>query len=1385
MEDENDLGYDELFKSLQDIIEPPKKTPKYSGMGTLASQMTSTYRGENTGFGQSKFDEGMNWDVSVDDSDVQGSINEYRAQNQGWGSKAAAGIARTGVKAALEVAKMPGYLVGAAGAIVAKEGEGWETAVNNGWVKAINNLNEDINTDVLPVYVKKAVEEGNLWDNISSVDFWATDGADGIGFIASMLVPGAVFKTLGLGQKAMGMTAKGLSMVKGESKLAGAVRTLGDGLKAEQFDVAGTAMANTYMEASAEAGGAMENFEEQKDKFIENQFNSYVNQGLTFEEANIKAEEDFKTQKATLGRDVFVSNVAILAVPNMIQSKMIWGKAGGKALTAIEEPSVLAKIGNRGKNVLGATISEGFVEEGGQSTVENMFTNKAKQNKLKTDDINFTIGELADNYLDTISSTDGQKAMFLGAFLGGGMSAYHGAKSDITDRKQTNELLTLTDSEVNNFNKIVETDTYKRDTNGDIVYNYNNQPQHDPVKVVEMAKALQFTEQENARFEKAVQDGNIDVVDEIKERAVTQLITPFITQGEMGIQALEQYLTESQKAEDIAPEDKAKSKERTKEVIEQAKYMQTQYQNYQDFSRNLINLDTSKGSKEEITAQYNKLADIYINLKGNEFAQNKKLQKLNKQRQELLNDIGKQNDIIPEINPDFIEGTTEDIYKNKREEVDPRIKLLNDKIEATENNLKLIDKVVNEEIWNADKVNKAYDKKLRENKQIRDKEAEQAKLESVIEEINAPTTVSTEQVKEIVDNNPDVVSNPVVANIINKKIDEINTQESIDEFDKKQDKHDDNALEQDINPTTGVNPEVVNNTDNSLDEGTQSIEDSQTEEVDENDNVIYVDPKDYETIEDSSKNQGAARIISTYQSTGEPIKGLESFVEYERTSRDKTKDKVTFGLGDITNLEIEDIYSKFQNNENLSKQDILDLENNLPIKVILSNKDTSASSFLDAMTSKSPEIVARETLPLRKAIVAALIANKGSFEGIEGKVDKQFPGQLKMDVMVSAKNDIKSLDVFKGMTEDQKITYFQNNTVYTNWKGETLSTKTGEVVDGPQFVKGNPQSHKGEVFLKVPMNNSKPFWLKLNVNTLSEQKANSLFELMLIKFQLSNEPSIDELEQYLITNDYTELLYSIQDEINLIKTNEPLRIDRTVNKLIDILIHNGNQNIKTKFNIDFTGSQVEVGTLFGKLNDTPDVHTITAEQLTADPEFYRPQFIKFFQYKRQNVLFKHGDSASFNTKDYVKYLLNESNPVLTTNAIVNEPTFQGYSNIYLNQNVTNNGQVISQITQPEKVDAFGKDNPTLLGAIDTTEIDDMLTKVNEEPLTIKSKRQELLDEFESIKETRDYSTRLVKMVQSSNGKLTLADVRLGAEYIIDKMIEYSLPIEGNEIKKDC
>lgn len=1173
-------------------------------------------------------------------------LNEIRAQNQPIFDKAAAGVGRIGTKAISEIAKMPGVIGGIIAAPFAEEGQGMETAFNNQWIKSISQFNEDVNAELLPVYVKKAVSEGNLWDNISSIDFWATEGADGIGFIASMFAPGAVLKSLNLGQKILGTTAKGLSMVNGEAKLAGAARTLeGLGINANKIDMAGITMANTLFESGSEAGSAMESFQKDLDR------------RLASGEIDQFQYEELQTQKAKLGRDIFVSNLAILLIPNAIQTKMIWGKGVGSQLVK-DTPSLMTKVANRGKNVLGALGSEGFLEEGLQSTVETMFSNKAKRGEL-TDDMSqdFNVSELVSNYIDTLNTTEGQKAIFLGGVLGGGMSAYQGGKSDIATRKQTQDVLSLAEEKVGVFNRINETDVYKRDENGDVVYNYNNQPQYDPVKVRDVAKALEYTEQQSQLFDQAIQEGNTQVIQTLKNEAINQLITPFINKGELGIQALSQYLDTTLKTEEIAGNEDAKALK--SKIIEQATYMQDQLNTYKDFSKSLINLNNPDATEQDIADYYNRLGDVYINLKGSEYFQKGELKKLNTQKTKLLKDLG-DTEISTELNPDYIEGKDEEIYKFNRKPVDSRVKLLNDQIEEVNKKLSEIDKIINDEIWNDEKVNKSFNKRVEENNKLREQAS--AENEAIVNQA-AETIANATTVDEL--KNLPKTNTP--ADTVVKKQAEAKKAEIIEAEEIK------NAEE--INTATQEDNDFNNVTTYSDLTGTEGspVTDELTPE--DNDNSTA---EEIEKVKNEEVLAGkGAQVISSYlkddergqYKSGETIPFMFTqygpYLEYEKTPIDKSGKEVGFEIntnpGPNKNLNIA--------LQMLEKKDFSNpafLISYLPINVVFEKgikaptETRRASGKLDAKKDKDGKdqfYINPATEILRTHIVNHLI-NGGSISDIKTTIQDQYKGLLKVDDNRLANNNILELDGVPNLK------YVRDNLYVVDSFGNLKNIQTGKT---KPFSNGKVKSNaKGEIYLEIPQANGKPFPLKLNIKKINESEAVLLYEIY--KEIITNEKSLNTTISETNPELQEAILTSFEAELNIIGGNKN---DIKLQEIVDLLIYQSD-NIKSRM-------QIENGVLYFGENEA-NIDTIEESQNAI---------INYLVDSKRHQIKINPKFATDNTKtnlksnsaDYLKYLID--NNILTTNAVINEPTFQGYTNIYLNTGIIINNQVKSKIEKVE------------------------------------------------------------------------------------------------------
>jgi hypothetical protein len=645
------------------------------------------------------------------DLNAEDPYNELRAANQSGAAQLGLGLLRAGSKAAQEISKLPGVIGGAAQATIENtqdlisgkdEHSFIDTTFNNSWIKTIDEIGEKINTDVLPVYTAKAVKEGNLWDNISSTSFWATDGADGLGFIIGMMAPGAIFEYVGLGSKLISAASQSQRLAKitsmsGKAEQAvSALKTMG--VTGKTIDSGLAVMGNTLFEAGAEAKSVGDDLDRKKDEFMTRRIaeiksnlaktynvnepeliqgpvrmvrnpdgtQSMSSPGLV-PNPNYKnldqialeqAEGEFKEQRGLAMRNTFVSNVGILLGPNAMMHKAIWGKAAQRfEKTAEQGIKGVAKRGGKMLERWGkAGASEGLWEEGSQTTVENMYVNKAMKGSLGKDGLegfvdDFNIGDFAKEYVNTLTSVEGQKAIFLGGALGGPMMSYQGRKEDVANRKRTNEVLDGIDKQITHFNNIFDNDIYQKNEDGSFKYKKDDQGNDtterlfDNKAVAKMAKDLNYTEQQSAMFDFAVKMGNTDVVEKLKQDAIFNLVLPSIHNGEMGIQALEQQLKENSKFQELVERDaKADNKDKTKEFVQQtletAKYLQKQNEKFGDFSRDVIDLTHPTATQKQKDDFINKLNASYLNSKHQLRQNETKLKALEDKRQAIFDELG-------------------------------------------------------------------------------------------------------------------------------------------------------------------------------------------------------------------------------------------------------------------------------------------------------------------------------------------------------------------------------------------------------------------------------------------------------------------------------------------------------------------------------------------------------------------------------------------------------------------------------------------------------------------------------------------------------------------------------------------------------------------------
>tara|TARA_R110000850_G_scaffold84920_2_gene182267 strand:- start:13368 stop:18326 length:4959 start_codon:yes stop_codon:yes gene_type:complete len=553
--------------------------------------------------------------LSYTDSSID--LDEVRAERQSAFNKTMTGVGRVGVKVAAEIAKMPG-MIGGLALSPFTEGPAIETMFNNAWVRTIEDANQYVNNEALPVYIKNSVKNGNIIDNLTSMDFWATEGADGIGYIASMFVPGAALKGMGAGRALM-KTASKISKIgsKADDVFLGAQKaqkTLSN-LKVTESgaDMFNATVANTFFEAGAEAGGAMRAYEAQQ---------------LEKLESGEITKEDFEANKekqAALGRDIFWSNVGILIGPNMVASKILYGAKKGKSgMNAFRNEAGEFSIDGvkkgavkQGGEYLGefgkGFAREGFWEEAMQSSVEHKFMNQA--NGIDT--------SLMDSYLHTLSSVDGQKAIALGGILGGPMNVYSKYKNDKATEKRRSELMPHMESMLELFtlgtDKLftINKETGERDINEKYAEKYGEEIKK--IQAVDaIFNAVQAYEEETG--EKA--PANVTAIAKVAQnRLTTAFVMPFAMQGEQGIQILKEALEQEgalidkvEKANSVLGQNESVDSTIAK-IITQAELMQKDYDQSKEYLRYFTPIKTTSENQEALGAFYSQLNNLEVTKK--------------------------------------------------------------------------------------------------------------------------------------------------------------------------------------------------------------------------------------------------------------------------------------------------------------------------------------------------------------------------------------------------------------------------------------------------------------------------------------------------------------------------------------------------------------------------------------------------------------------------------------------------------------------------------------------------------------------------------------------------------------------------------------------------
>lgn len=541
----------------------------------------------NTDYGNSKYDEPNLRKEDIESGDYQ----LMRGENQNGFAQLGLGVLRAASKAGVEALKSPAYLysLGEWG-IRNAMGEDFtlDKALDNAVLKSLESVEESIK-DQIPVYKSLKAEQGGLLDNIMSTSFWASEGADGLGYLLGMMGPGAALKAV---------------------NLAGKISKLGVGVKtANNIELGTQTLLNTFIESGAEAKGVIDRLDAEFNDILNPDSPNY--NPINPKTGDIWTEEEINEAKATAGRETLFANFGILLLPNLIMNKSLLGRNSNQSSLLNDYRDVTGKLVDTRtkksmikeglKSFAIGTGSEGFLEEGGQTTVENYEINRV----LNKTDLGFVEGTL-NEYLNTLATTEGQKSIFLGSVMGG----FGNVAGSIKEERYAKKIQPIISKLIkNNFEGFsVDNDVYKRDENGVILLDENNKPIIDNIKASEALKNLIGEIKDSKIKELASLDNDKTLHDYIAHNQFTRYVIPFIEQGEIGMEILNEHLGSVEKTLHLSNENTiASSKQLTFEdtkyinnLKQKAKELEKVYNNTKDIiNKKLSFLDDIKVLPED------------------------------------------------------------------------------------------------------------------------------------------------------------------------------------------------------------------------------------------------------------------------------------------------------------------------------------------------------------------------------------------------------------------------------------------------------------------------------------------------------------------------------------------------------------------------------------------------------------------------------------------------------------------------------------------------------------------------------------------------------------------------------------------------------------------
>lgn len=1330
MEDEEIIINPELNSYFEDVPDEYKQEEEFSpAVKKFIEESLANYR--DTSHLGSRF---INVNLTNRDyltgyeNPLEQDIEELRAQRQSGWTKAGRGILRAANKAASEFLKLPGLVIGAGETLYNKatgsDVPALESMFNNSWTKSIAKIEHSINDNLLPVYVKKSIKEGNLMDNLLSVDFWATEGADGVGFLVGMMAPGALLNKASLGSKLIGVTGSLFKNSDKANKITMKATEVAKslGITAENIDLAAITTANTLVEAGAESSSAGDAYMLKAERLI-------AEGKLTYEEA--------LQGKARVMRDVFASNVAILAGPNAIMSKMIWGKSIDTPFKKIFNKSgdLLEESGKRSQkeiakeilpNTLAGGLREGAFEEGLQTTAENYFTDKEIKGegvkRMLGAQLAF-IGDLPKAYTETVSTVEGQKAVALGAILSAPIQLVTDYISEKNKDKQLSNLLGKLQN-LDNFYNVFTEDIYDKDGN------------IDKVKFSEKTKGFENFEKISELYDIAMEDGRSDIVDAIHTFTTGEMAASLIMEGATGEDVLKQYLENSKGVKELASREEKEVDDMISDIMGRAKSMRQAFQSVQEYGPSIIPVGKETTTEEDKVAYFASLGREYMR------ATNFK----NFYSELYKKEVTKYNDILKSLTGDEVKTLSDKIgnLDKSLEEMDSNKYVYPNlegdiRLENSLDALKQTEKVINKfnkdlsDFWKKSTHEKNFDEftKVREDiRKAAEEEEELTKASDAIkratteEEVNAvkvPNNIGGKTIEaekqqkiaelklnkekakqEAVKKQQETITNKEEqeasdlseeSHFANNAVENFNVGETIPLPAKIAHKYN-KKLSEDNDDYTSFIKEASDITDTHVTftvldtSGIQSVKVPRKEVITETTHETSSTTEDElltegdgivtkgESVLQSDKNRKATLskakddvILMSTNARDNYSKFpyvSDKFFKYERSPKNKEGTVVNFGINDYEGMSPDESAAlTAYNNGDYSNMDLL--IDYLPLDIAIEGANDTRSPLIKKYKSYGNyNNYNKGPRKLRAKVIEAL--SKGAnISEINTTISSQYPGALQLD---GAKGDVRENSILdfkflKGLSKKEKLKYIKDNIAFVDKKGNLVFSNGKKK---PFSAKSN---QVGNIYLQVPRADGSIYNLKLNIRRVnSDVITDLLYELYNIRIKDSLDSQNKEVDKLTTVG---ELPDSIKENLLKVLGNHRKIFDKgindiTIKDIIDLLIFDNTSAVNNKIRFTGTGKKGEAVFEYGneKTNGT---------KVRNSSEFDKDSFVNWLKStKRFGVAFKTNAATKrpsiMSNDTYLEFLLD--NKILNTNAVVGEQDLFGQmTNLYISTSGVN------------------------------------------------------------------------------------------------------------------